>query len=474
MSEMNLDAALAALPATWSQDLLPEIRERVQRNGRQLIVLDDDPTGTQTVYNIPVLTEWSVESLAAELSHNTHSAFYILTNSRSLPEPEAIQLNQEIGRNLKQAAANTQRQFAIVSRSDSTLRGHFPAELDALAESLDGSFAAWLLIPFFLEGGRYTIDDVHYVAEGERLIPAAETPFAQDAAFGYRASNLRQWVTEKSHGRIPSSAVHSISIQQMRQEGPEAVSQQLLSLPKGSVCVVNAVSYRDLEIFVRGLLTAEAQGKRYLYRTAASFVRVRAGLGERPLLTTQELTANQPTDVGGLVIVGSYVPKTTQQLASLREDSSTCALEVNVARLLNDASQGSEIKRIIQQAEEAIRQGQDAVIFTSRQLVTGENAANSLAIGSRISDSLIQIVQGIQTRPSFLIAKGGITSSDVATKGLGIKRAMVMGQILPGIPVWQAGAESRYPDLPYIVFPGNVGGAAALREAVGKLRKIRD
>jgi uncharacterized protein YgbK (DUF1537 family) len=57
----------------------------------------------------------------------------------------------------------------------------------------------------------------------------------------------------------------------------------------------------------------------------------------------------------------------------------------------------------------------------------------------------------------------------VATAGLGVKRALILGQIKPGVPVWQLGVESRYPGLPYIVFPGNVGGAAILAEIVTTL-----
>jgi uncharacterized protein YgbK (DUF1537 family) len=81
---------------------------------------------------------------------------------------------------------------------------------------------------------------------------------------------------------------------------------------------------------------------------------------------------------------------------------------------------------------------------------------------------LISIVRGLQVRPRFLIAKGGITSSDVATRGLGVRRALVRGQILPGVPVWRLGAEARFPGLDYVVFPGNVGGDTALADAVRK------
>ncbi|MCX6049087.1 MAG: hypothetical protein NT075_28635, partial [Chloroflexi bacterium] len=217
-----------------------------------------------------------------------------------------------------------------------------------------------------------------------------------------------------------------------------------------------------------GLLQAEAQGKKFLYRTAASFVQVRAGLAARPLLTPTDLALSPSS--GGLIVVGSYVPKTTSQLSELLAQPDLIQVEVNVAALLDDERQPSEIAQVAHTADQALRQGQDVVIYTSRGLVTADDASGSLAIGQRVSDSLVAIVRAIQTRPRYLLAKGGITSSDVATQALGVRRALVLGQILPGVPVWRTGAESLHPDLIYIVFPGNVGDAQALARVVATLK----
>ncbi|MGQ9687093.1 MAG: four-carbon acid sugar kinase family protein [Thiobacillaceae bacterium] len=456
------DDLLGALPPEWPQDLMPAIRA-ARRD--KVVVLDDDPTGTQTVHGVPVLTEWPVQALQAELA-NELPAFYILTNSRALPPHEAEALNADIGRNLLQAAQRAGRSFAVISRSDSTLRGHFPGEVEALAASLGGGFHAWLLIPFFLEGGRYTIDDVHYVAEGDMLVPAGETEFARDRTFGYRSSNLRAWVEEKTQGRVPASSVASISLADIRLGGPECVAKRLASLPRGSICVVNAASYRDLEAVALGMLTAEAQGLRFLCRSAASIVPVRAGLERRALLTAAEMV--EPGQSGGLIVVGSYVPRTTTQLAPLLALAGVEAIEVPVPDLLGDGREET-ISRAARQADQAVAAGKTVVIYTSRSLVAGEDGAQSLAIGGRVSQGLIAIVRRIRTRPRYLLAKGGITSSDVATQGLGVRWAMVLGQILPGVPVWRLGEESRHPGLSYIVFPGNVGGPQALAEVVSQL-----
>jgi len=468
-------AALDALPAPWPESLLPRIQADLRASGHKIVVLDDDPTGTQTVHGVPVLTRWPVDALAAEFKRDP-PAFYVLTNSRSFPLRAAQSINAEIGRNLVDAARQDGCQFAVVSRSDSTLRGHYPGELAALAAALGGDFDATLLIPYFLEGRRFTVGDIHYVAEGDRLTPVGETPFAQDAAFGFRSSNLREWVEERTEGRVPAAAVVSISLDDLRGAGPDRVQQRLQDLADGAVCVVNAACTRDMEVFVAGLLAAEKAGKRFLYRTAASFVQVRIGLAPRPLLDRGDLAiAGRPEGPstqtrGALFVVGSYVPRTTRQLARLLAQPGIVSVEVGVPSLLDLRTRQAEITRAIRLANQGLISGRNVVIHTSRTLITLPDGEASLAMGTRISDSLVRIVQAIDIRPGLVVSKGGITSSDIATQGLGIRRAMVLGQIIPGVPVWQCGAETRFPGLPIIVFPGNVGDDDALVEILNIVR----
>jgi uncharacterized protein YgbK (DUF1537 family) len=457
------------LPPPWPEDLHPQIRAMLaSQPGHKLVVLDDDPTGTQTVHDVPVLTVWDVETLRAEFA-GPGPCFYILTNSRSLAPDAAAVLNREIARNLREAAGA--RQFTIVSRSDSTLRGHFPLETDVLTEEL-GPFDATVLIPYFEAGGRYTINDVHYVAEGDRLVPAAETPFAKDAAFGYRSSNLREWVEEKTRGRVKAADVVSISLEELRTASPlheatRAVSVKLLGLPKGSVCIVNAAHPRDVEFFALAALTAERAGARFLYRTAAQFVAARLGLDPQPLITAAGVTQNRSS--GSLTVVGSYVPKTTEQLVRLLEQTDIERVELDVETLLDPARREAALADALARTNDTLRTGRDVVVFTSRRLISDTDAARSLDIGRRVSDALVTLVQRLDVRPRYLIAKGGITSSDLATRGLGVKRALVLGQLLPGIPVWRLGAEAKFPELHYVVFPGNVGGPDTLKDAVTKL-----
>ncbi|KAJ6760034.1 KETOSE-BISPHOSPHATE ALDOLASE CLASS-II FAMILY PROTEIN [Salix purpurea] len=222
---LKKEVVLQSLPPEWSLDPIDDIHRLNQSNSKTLVVLDDDPTGTQTVHDIEVLTEWSVESLVEKLRKKP-KCFFILTNSRSLSSEKASALIKDICGNLSVAAKSVENiDYTVVLRGDSTLRGHFPEEADAVV-SLHGEMDAWIICPFFLQGGRYTIKGIHYVADSDWLVPAGDTEFARDASFGYKSSNLREWVEEKTRGRIPASSVSSISINLLREGGPEGMDNQ--------------------------------------------------------------------------------------------------------------------------------------------------------------------------------------------------------------------------------------------------------
>ena len=445
---------------------LDAVRRLVAESARKVVVLDDDPTGTQTVHGIDVLTEWSEAALAAALA-DPRPCFFVLTNSRSLPEHAAVELTRTLAANLRAAARATGTQYTVISRSDSTLRGHFPAEVDALA-SVDSEYDGVVVAPAFIEGGRVTVDDVHYVRDGDRLVPAAETEFARDVTFGYRSSNVRAWIEEKTRRRIGADTVASIALSTLRQaEGAAAVREQLLALPRGGFVVVNAEHYADLEVFVQGLLLAEATGRRFLCRTAASFVRVRAGLAEKPLLEPDELRSSEGR--GGLVVVGSYTAKTTAQLQVALARPTTTPGELRVGELASTDGLAREVGRLAPLIDAALRAEWTTILFTSRERETALGRAGDLAAGRVVSDALVAVVRALSVRPRFVIAKGGITASDVAVQALGVRRALIQGQAAAGIPVWRTGPESRWPGMSYVVFPGNVGEPPTLAAVLAKL-----
>ncbi|GAB4860535.1 hypothetical protein Ancab_035695 [Ancistrocladus abbreviatus] len=465
---LSKESVLRSLPAEWPVDPVDDIQKLTENNLKPLVVLDDDPTGTQTVHDIEVLTEWSMGSLVEQFRKKP-KCFFILTNSRALNSEKASVLIKEICANLSAAAKSVgDIDYTVVLRGDSTLRGHFPEEADA-AVSILGEMDVWIICPFFLHGGRYTIGDIHYVAESDRLIPAGDTEFAKDHAFGYKASNLREWVEEKTRGRIPASSVASISIELLRKGGPDAVCERLCSLVKGSTCIVNAASERDMAVFAAGMIQAELKGKRFLCRTAANFVSARIGIISKPPVSPKDLGIFKEK-AGGLIVVGSYVPKTTKQVEELKlqHGQQLRCIEVSVDKVAMKSleERKAEINRAAEMADVFLGAHMDTLIMTSRTLICGQTPSESLEINFKVSSALVEIVRQITIKPRYILAKGGITSSDLATKALEAKCAKIVGQALAGVPLWQLGTESSHPGVPYIVFPGNVGGHKALAEVV--------
>ena len=463
---LNIEDALRSLPSQWGDDPLLYNDAALKETGRKIVILDDDVMGTQSVYNIAVLMDWSVDALRTELESDSR-AFFVVTNARTMPESQARAVNSFIVRNLCEAARQAGVDFSIVSRLDSTLRGHFPAEMEAIEAALPQKPDGWIVAPLFLEGGRYTLGDTQYVADGQSLIPVGDTEFARDPAFAFASSDLRQWVEEKTAGKVPACSVASVSIEDLRLGGPPRVFDILSELPKGGVCVVNGASNRDMEVFVQGILQVEGTGKRFLFRAAASFIKALLGQSGRALLIPSEMKME---DGGGvLIVVGSHVPRTTVQLNHLLKSSDAVGIEANVAQLLSEGTRQAEIDRAARAAEKVLHAGNNAVIYTSRTFVGGNSPDHSLAIGHQTSQALSEIVGGIGVRPRCIIVKGGATSYAIATKALNVQRAWSPGQAAPGVPAWILGEETLHPGMPCIIFPGNVGGENGLTELVTRL-----
>jgi uncharacterized protein YgbK (DUF1537 family) len=460
------------------------------RQGRRVVFLDDDPTGTQTIADLPVLTSWSVADLQWALQQQT-TGFFVLTNTRSLSETDAAERNRQVVDALHQAATAEQARYVLASRSDSTLRGYYPLETDVLSQELAarGTVVDGVVIcPGYVEPGRVTIDSLHWTRTPEGMIPVAQSEFAKDASFGYRSSDLRDWVEEKTGGRISRDEVATITLTDIRVGGSDRVGEILAGLSRGQPVVVDTVEDADQQVVVLALLHAEAAGKNFIYRIGPSFVRARTGQRATPPADAhrlRQILATQPTDTDdtrpatkhGLIAVGSHVGLTTRQLDRLRDRGKIIELELDVPTLLDDSARDRHVNDVAAEAAKVLRNNDaesDVVLRTSRTLVTGDDAVSSLVIARTVSAALVGTVREIvsQIRPSFVLAKGGITSSDTATVGLGITRAWCRGTMLPGIiSLWEP-VTGLAQGIPYIVFAGNVGDDEALAAVIDTLRSI--
>lgn len=436
----------------------------------KIIVLDDDPTGSQTVWGCLLLLQWDVETLRTALQDDS-PIFFILTNTRALPPQQAKQVTAEVCDRLKQAIAEVGiEHFIVVSRSDSTLRGHYPIETDVIAEKI-GEFDAHFLTPAFFEGGRITRDSVHYLMVDGVATPVAQTEFARDSVFGYRYSYLPDYVAEKTGGRISSEQVKRLLLKDIR----AGCREFLLGLNHNQCVVVDGESQADFDRLAVDLLAASQEGKRFLFRSAASLLTSLAELGPQPV-APMAMSEYRPTQQPGVVIVGSHVRKTTQQLQQLLLEPQVEGIEVDVTALQRDNfSNQREIETSVnQQIQQAIAQSRTPVVYTSRQELQFDSIDQRLEFGAKVSNTLMNIVRALPAQISFLISKGGITSNDVLSQGLALTTARLMGQIIPGCSLVVTPAEHPYlPKLPVVLFPGNVGDTEALVTVYRRLIQSR-
>lgn len=432
----------------------------------KIIVLDDDPTGSQTVHSCLLLTRWDADSLRDALLDNS-PLFFVLTNTRGMDAKSAAKLTGDVCRNLKIALAQLADEGIdinpiMVSRSDSTLRGHYPVETDVIAAEL-GPFDAHFLVPAFFEGGRFTRNATHYLMVDDKAVPVHETEFAKDSVFGFSTAYLPDYVEEKTSGRIKTDQVKQFLLDDVRGN----CLARLNDLTDNVCCTVDCENQDDLNHFADQLTAAAATGKRFLFRSGASLLTALAQLPQQPV-AAQAMAEYVRDGKPGAVIVGSHVKKTTSQLNELLKQSGIADIEVNVSRILHERD--VLLREVLQQAEHAHTQGLTTVIYTSRQELQFADKAARLAFGVEVSELLMDIVRGLPKTIGFLISKGGITSNDVLSTGLTLRAARVVGQILPGCSVVCCPENhKRFPNLPVVIFPGNVGDDSALKTAFRRL-----
>lgn len=468
--------------AVWKQSkeqynwLNKRLKEAVDSSVYKIVVLDDDPTGVQSVHHVSVFTDWSVQSMEKGFL-SSDKMFFLLTNSRGLTEDETIKLHKEVAHSTTAISKKLGIPFLIINRSDSTLRGHFPLETEILRRELeeenDWVVDAEVLIPFFEAGGRFTAENIHYVKYEDNLIPAGETEFAKDKTFGYEHSDLCKYIEEKTKGKYAAKDVITISLEELRGLKLLEIEEKLLQAKNFQKIVVNALEQEDIKVFVIALYKALEKGKRFLFRTAADFVKIIGNISDQPLLTRKQMMDRKSLH-GGMIVVGSHTKKTTMQLNALKGIKGLCFLEMNTDLVLEGRLE-EEVMRIILQCEEMIGHGKTVVVYTKRQLLALEYDTKEKALlrSVEISNAVQKVVGELKVKPSFIIAKGGITSSDIGVKALRVKEALVLGQAQPGIPVWKTDAESKFPGIAYIIFPGNVGDENTLRKVVLELMEGR-
>lgn len=418
-----------------------------------LVVLDDDPTGTQAAAGVPVVLRWSADELRRAAAA-CPPAVYVLTNTRAQsPEQAAATVT---------AAATAARDVLpgarVVLRGDSTLRGHLLPEHRALRAVVGGPEPVLLLVPAMPPGGRVTVDGVHFLERDGRREPLHATEYARDPLFGYRDARLLAWAQERSGGFFGARDGAGLSLVALRSPGgADALADVLVALSahgRPAVCAPDAETADDLRVIADGLGRAEARGAAVLVRAAPTFAAVLGGC-----LATAHVA---PPRGRTLVVCGSWVPTTTRQLAHL-DGAYPGALVEAPLEVLTAQDPAPGLAAIASAAAQRLARDGLAVVATPR----GEPAPGATsADAQRGARTLARVLHHLPTPPEVLVTKGGVTSAVTVTEGLRAGRAEVVGPVRAGVACWRATTSGGTTDV--VVFPGNVGDAA-LTETVASL-----
>lgn len=410
-----------------------------------VVVLDDDPTGTQSARDVTVVLEPSVAAFARALSDG--DAVYVLTNTRALEEAAATALLRRVRQQVEQACAAAGARPMFVLRGDSTLRGHVFAESDVFLPA-DGVL---VLVPAFPQGGRTTLDGVHRVRVDGRDVPAHETEYAADPVFGFRSAVMPTYVADASR-----RSTVLVPLEQVRSGG---MLQAVLDAPSGAVVVPDVLDDDDVRLVARAVREAVPRRSGVLVRCASPLAAELAGVAADGLLSAAEVGRETGAEVGPvLVVCGSHTEGARRQLAQIADRAPVREVDSAVAV---DDPQAAAAAVVAEVAEDLGTRGL-AVLATGR---TRDAAHGTLHHGAQVQAALQAVVREVLPHTAVLVSKGGITSADVATDGQGARRAVVLGQVLTGVSLWRvAGADGR--DRLQVVVPGNVGDDDTLARAL--------
>jgi uncharacterized protein YgbK (DUF1537 family) len=418
-----------------------------------LVVLDDDPTGVQTLAGIRVLLGWDPARIRAALAGRP--SVHLITNTRALPAERVRPFVADATRAALEGAPDA----AVVLRGDSTLRGHLLEEYLGVRDVVAPSGRpVLLLVPALPSAGRVTVGGVHLFDRDGRRTPLHETEYARDGVFAYSSARLLEWAEERSDGLFRSGAGRELHLDVLRSRGPAAVTDALLALSASgapAVLAPDAETLDDLEIVAEGYRAATADRALVIVRCAPTFAGVLAGT------TAPGLFPPPSARDGVLVVCGSYVQQSTRQLSRLLLARPGSLVEADVVALAGDEP-SAEIAVLAKEVSRRLAADRLAVLATPRERSAG---TTSLDAGERIAAGLARVVAAVGPLPSVLVTKGGITAAVTLRDGVGAAEADVVGPVEPGVSLWSA----RWPDgnaLDYLVVPGNVGDDELLARLV--------
>ena len=442
----------------------------------KIIIIDDDPTGSQTVNSCNLVLKWDYETLLKGLKGPSNILF-ILANTRSLSETDLEIRLKEICSSLKEIMNNSlfaEEEFVLISRGDSTLRGHNFIEPYIINELL-GPFDATFYIPAFIEGNRTTVNGNHFVDN----IPIHKTIFSKDKIFGFNTSNIKELIYEQSNYQLDFNNVENIFIKDfevLETNQPSKLFMHIEKLKNNKKVIVDIMDYSQLDKF-SSIVKSLLKKKKFLFRSAASFISSLSNVKQiqKDHIYFSQLRRKNNNDeaMKGLIVVGSHVELSTLQLNKVLDISLCKPVEINVFKLYEFFKLGDNLNQINSLKElilNSIRQNlsRDSipVLYTSREIISPTNENDLIHFQLFLSAFIAKIVSAVKNEIGYLISKGGITTNAIISEGLKADSVYLEGQILPGVSLVTFNLLKQKGKLPIVTFPGNMGNKMSLVQAL--------
>lgn len=161
---------------------------------------------------------------------------------------------------------------------------------------------------FFKEGGRFIIDNVYYVKEGEIFVLVGMIEFVKDKFFGYKLFDIGEWCEEKINGKYKFSDMIYILLKEFRELNIEVIIEKFKKVEGFNKIIVNVIDYVDVKVFIIVFIWVVNSGKEFMFRSVVVIIKVFGGVSDKELFIKDELVLKGNIN-GGIIFVGLYVNK---------------------------------------------------------------------------------------------------------------------------------------------------------------------
>lgn len=347
-----------------------------------IIVIADDITGAAEIAGIGLRFGLNVNLITDFNKLPKSDLLVCATDTRSMSEEEAVKETLKLINQIKKIDCP----YTLYKKTDSALRGHITAELEAIIGNLEYKHA--VLIPQNPSRGRIIKDGTYYIHN--QLLH--ETTFAFDPEYPCHTSSVKGLLDNK---------IEVISV-------PESIGDY-------TICIPNIYSTKDIKSFI------QSSKKDVLYAGGADFLTAcleEWGFIERP----SESAFHKLPDKNVIIVCGSTVKHGITDYDYIKRNNFPLC---NIPR---DVFEGGDEENWIKQLIKTYNEYSSVIITIDHPSKGGKEFA--LRLRNIIASSVSKLIHS--DIPQEIIIEGGATAYTILNR-LGWNNFVLANEIEPGI-----------------------------------------